>query len=551
MNHTKYRKFPRFEFKERTWPEKELVQAPVWCSTDLRDGNQALQVPMTLEQKIEFYKFLVKIGFKEIEVSFPSASETEYKLIRTLIEEDLIPDDVTVQIFTQARDHLIEKTFESIVGVKKAIIHLYNSTCPMHRDWVFNKSKEEVKEMAIHGAEMFQKYGEKYGIEKFRFQYSPETFNATEIDFALDICNSVLDIWKPTADRKHIINLPETVQYTTPNVYADQIEYMCNNLKYRENVIVSLHTHNDRGTGIAASELAIMAGADRVEGTLFGNGERTGNADLMVLAMNFYMQGIDPGLDFSNIDDVVKEYKKYTLMPIHPRHPYAGELVFTAFSGSHQDAIKKGMDKIGTDYKVWQMPYLIIDPKDVGRSYEAIIRINSQSGKGGVFYVLEQKFGIKVPMKAMQQEFGDYMTVVSDSSNKELSPEEIYDLFRKEYVNVDSPVAFIKFEEKTNGESTIISDISVNGCEKNITGKGRGFLEAFCKAVSEELKIKFDVKDYSEHSLEDGSKSKAITYMQITDDSGRSYFGAGISASISKSSIKALISAINRMMQAK
>lgn len=549
MDHAKYGKFPKFEFKERTWPDKEFTKAPVWCSTDLRDGNQALRVPMTLEQKIEFYKFLVKIGFKEIEVSFPSASETEYKLIRTLIEKNLIPDDVTVQVFTQARDHLIEKTFESVEGIRNVIVHLYNSTCPMHRDWVFNKSKEEVKEMAIHGAEMFQKYGEKHGIERFRFEYSPETFNATEMDFALEICNSVLDIWKPTADRKHIINLPETVQYTTPNVYADQIEYACNNLKYRENVIVSLHTHNDRGTGIAASELAILAGADRVEGTLFGNGERTGNADLMVLAMNFYMQGIDPGLDFSHIDDIVKEYEKFTLMPVHPRHPYAGDLVFTAFSGSHQDAIKKGMEKMGKDYKVWQMPYLIIDPKDVGRNYEAIIRINSQSGKGGVFYVLEQKFGIKVPMKAMQQEFGNYITAVSDGNNKELAAEEIYDLFREEYVNVSDPVSLVKFEEKTNGNSKIISEITVNGQSKTITGAGRGFMEAFCKAVSEELKIKFDVKDYSEHSLEDGSGSKAITYMHIAGVSGQDFFGAGISSSISKSSLKALVSAVNRMLR--
>lgn len=549
MNYKKYKKFAKFEFRERTWPEKELTKAPVWCSTDLRDGNQALQIPMTLEQKIEFYKFLVKLGFKEIEVSFPSASDTEYKLIRTLIEENLIPDDVTVQVFTQAREHLIEKTFESIDGIKKAIIHLYNSTCPMHRDWVFNKSKEEVKDMAIYGAEKFQEYGKKYGIEKFRFQYSPETFNATEIDFALDICNCVLDIWKPSPDRKHIINLPETVQYTTPNVYADQIEYMCNNLKFRENVVVSLHTHNDRGTGIAASELALMAGADRVEGTLFGNGERTGNADLMVLAMNFYMQGIDPGLDFSNIDEIVKEYQKYTQMPIHPRHPYAGELVFTAFSGSHQDAIKKGMDKIGKDYKIWQMPYLIIDPKDVGRNYEAIIRINSQSGKGGVFYILEQNFGIKVPMKAMQQEFGNFSTVISDSASKELKPEELYDLFRTEYVNIEVPVKFIKFEEKTNGQSLISAEVSINDKIKTIKGKGRGLLEAFCNAVSDEMNIKFDVKNYSQHSLEDGSKSKAITYMHITDSKDNSFFGAGISSSISKSSIKALISAVNRMLR--
>ena len=548
MNHKKYVKFPKFDFKERTWPDKELVKAPVWCSTDLRDGNQALQVPMDLEQKLEFFKFLVKIGFKEIEVSFPSASETEYRLVRRLVEENMIPDDVTIQVFTQAREHLVARTFEAVKDVKKAIIHLYNSTCPMHRDWVFNKSKEEIKELAVSGAKMFREYGEKYGIEKYRFEYSPETFNATEPDYAVDICNSVLDIWKPEPGRKAIINLPETVQYTTPNVYADQIEYACNNLHCRENVVVSVHTHNDRGTGIAATELAILAGAERVEGTMFGNGERTGNADIMVLAMNFYMQGIDCGLDFSNMDEIVKEYEKFTEMTVHPRHPYAGEFVFTAFSGSHQDAIKKGMDKIGCDYQTWKMPYLIIDPKDIGRNYEAIIRINSQSGKGGVFYVLEQKYGIKVPIKAMQQEFGNIATIVSDSGHKELVPEEIYDLFLKEYVNIDVPVSVSRFEEKANGESVITSDISVNGKVKTIFGKGNGFLDAFSRAISKELGISFDIKSYSEHALEDGAKSKAITYMQI-DGNGKTCFGAGISESISKSSVKALISAINRMIR--
>ena len=549
MNYKKYEKFPKFDLKKRTWPDKELVKAPVWCSTDLRDGNQALQIPMSLEQKIEFFKFLIKIGFKEIEVAFPSASDTEFQLVRTLIEENIIPDDVTIQVLTQAREHLIEKTFESLKGAKNAIVHLYNSTSPMFREWVFNKNQKEVKDMAVTGAKQFEELAAKYNMEHFRYEYSPETFSATEMDFALDICNAVLDVWKPSADRKHIINLPETVQYTTPNVYADQIEYMCGNLKYRENVLVSLHAHNDRGTGIAASELAFLAGADRVEGTLFGNGERTGNADIMVLAMNFFMQGIDCGLDFSDMDGIVKEYQKFTMMPVHPRHPYAGELVFTAFSGSHQDAIKKGMEKIGHDYKTWKMPYLIIDPKDVGRNYEAIIRINSQSGKGGVFYVLEQKYGIKVSMKAMAQEFGNITTEVSDKGNKELVAEEIYDLFRQEYVNVDTPLALVSFEEKTNGESAVSADISVNGVSKSIDGKGRGIIDAFCKALTKELNISFDVRDYSEHSLEDGAKSKAITYIQISDANGNSYFGAGISASISKSSIKALISAVNRMIK--
>jgi 2-isopropylmalate synthase len=548
MNYKKYEKPPKFDFKERTWPSKELIKAPVWCSSDLRDGNQALRVPMSLEQKIEFYKFLVKIGFKEIEVAFPAASDTEFEFVRTLIEKDMIPDGVTIQVLTQAREQLIERTFESLKGVKKAIVHLYNSTSPMFRQWVFNKDKQEVKEMAVRSARQFLECAAKYGGERFRFEYSPETFTSTEMDFAADICNAVLDVWKPSADQKAVINLPETVQYSTPNVYADQIEYMCKNLNYRQNVMVSLHSHNDRGTGIAATELALLAGADRVEGTLFGNGERTGNADILVLAMNFYMQGMDPGLDFSNMEQVIRDYVKFTSMPVHPRHPYAGDLVFTAFSGSHQDAIKKGMEITGKNYEKWKMPYLIIDPKDVGRDYEAIIRINSQSGKGGVFYILEHNYGINVPIKEMQREFGNIVTKVSDNGHKELSPAEIYDLFVKTYVEIDSPAALVKFEEKTNGQTSVNAEISIDGIIKNISGKGSGLLEVFCKALSDELGLVFDVKNYSEHALTIGSGSKAVTYIHIADAKGKSYFAAGISSSISKSSVKALLNAVNKMI---
>lgn len=549
MNHNKYKPRPAFQFPERTWPEKQITKAPVWCSVDLRDGNQALPVPMSLEQKLDFFKFLVKIGFKEIEVAFPAASDTEFTFTRRLIEGGIIPDDVAIQVLTQSRDHIIERTFESLRGAKKAIVHLYNATSPLHRNVAFQMSKEQVKEMAVRGAEKFVELAEKYGRERFLFEYSPETFTSTEMDYAAEVCNAVLDVWQPTPDRKVVINLPATVEGATANVYADQIEYMCRSLKYRENIIVSLHAHNDRGCAVAATELAVMAGADRVEGTLFGNGERTGNADILTLAMNLYTQGIDPMLDFSHISDVVETYERSTLMPVSPRQPYAGELVFCAFSGSHQDAIRKGMAQIGESYEYWEVPYLPIDPTDVGRTYEAVVRINSQSGKGGVAYILEQKYGISMP-KPMQQEFGNRATQVSDSNQKELIPEEIQQLFYQEYVNLDSPLSLVRYQEKSNGETTVTAGILLDGMEKSIQGSGNGLLDAFCNAISQELNIKFDIKNYNEHSLEDSSTSKAITYMQISDMQGHSFFGAGISSSISKSSLKAVVSAVNRMLQA-
>ncbi|MDP4152463.1 MAG: 2-isopropylmalate synthase [Bacillota bacterium] len=551
-NYTRYTQYMPIRLADRTWPDKQIEKAPIWCSVDLRDGNQALEVPMNLEQKVDFFKFLVKMGFKEIEVGFPAASDTEYIFTRTLIEQNLIPDDVTIQVLTQSREHIIRKTFEALNGVKHAIVHLYNSTSTLQRDVVFCKDKPEITALAVSGAKLIRELAEEYGSERFVFEYSPESFTGTEPDYAAEICNAVIDVWKPTADKKVIINLPSTVEMGTPNIYADMIEYMCRNIKNRENVLISLHAHNDRGCAVAASELGILAGADRVEGTLFGNGERTGNADIMNIAMNMYTQGIDPCLDFSHIDNAVEIYEKSTNMSVHPRHPYAGSLVFTAFSGSHQDAINKGMNKMKEHPDRWEVPYLPIDPVDVGRNYDPIIRINSQSGKGGVAYILEHSYGLHVP-KIMQQHFSSIVTRVSDSQNKELLPEEIYHLFENEYINLSNPIGFESYAEgETEGDdSTVNAVITVNGEKKNISGCGNGILSAFCKALMNEFGITFEVTNYSEHSLEYGSKSRAITYMHISGADGSSFYGAGVSGSISKSSIKAVVSAVNKMMQTK
>jgi len=551
MDHTKYRPFPNFEFTERTWPGKKITKAPFWCSVDLRDGNQALEVPMDLGQKVEFFEFLCKVGFKEIEIGFPAASDTEYIFTRKLIDGGLIPDGVVIQVLTQARDHIMEKTFEALEGVKKAVVHLYNSTSTLQRDVVFNKSKDEIKELAVYGAKRVKELAEKYGEERFIFEYSPESFTGTEPDYALDVINAVLDIWRPDLGKKAIINLPSTVEMTTPNVFADQVEYMCANIKYREHVIISLHTHNDRGCAVAAAELGLLAGADRIEGTLFGNGERTGNSDILTIAMNMYSQGIDMNLDFSDMDSIVRMYEKSTLLDVHNRHPYAGLLVFTAFSGSHQDAIKKGMAKLAAsgENPKWEIPYLPIDPTDIGRDYEAIIRVNSQSGKAGVSFVLERKYGMVIP-KAMQQDFSAIATRESDAGHKELIPKEIHALFEREYINVESPVSLIRYNEKTNGESFVWAEISINGELAVIEGGGGGLLDAFCDALEKRLDISFEIENYSEHSLEYGTKSRAITYVHIKN-AERDYFGAGVSSSISKSSIKAVVSAVNRMMNAK
>jgi len=546
MDFRRYRPFPEIDLPNRKWPGRKIMKAPVWCSVDLRDGNQALVTPMNLSQKLDYFKFLVSIGFKEIEIGFPAASETEYGFARALIDGGLIPEDVVIQVLTQSREHIIRKTFEAVEGAKKVIVHLYNPTSTLQREAVFIKNKQEIKEIAINGAVLFNKLADEYGRERFSFEYSPESFTGTELEYALDICNAVIDIWDPSPENKVIINLPSTVELSTPNVYADQIEYMSENLLRRDSICLSLHTHNDRGTGIAASELGLMAGADRIEGTLFGNGERTGNADLMNMALNLYTQGIDPQLDFSDIDRMVTIYEEYTGMNVHPRHPYAGSLVYTAFSGGHQDAINKGMAKMKEHPERWEVPYLPIDPKDVGRSYDPIIRINSQSGKGGVAYVLEHHYGIIIP-KSMQPLVGEAVQRHTDSMGSELQPEQIHNIFMKEYVNLEEPLKLLRYNEMTNGDTTVEACVVFRGEQREISGHGSGILDAFCKALRNELELDFEIIQYSEHSLEYSSRSRAITYVEISDANGKKLFGSGISGSISKSSLRAVVSAVNKM----
>lgn len=545
MNFHRYRPFPPVNLPDRTWPSKVITKAPIWCSVDLRDGNQALEKPMNLEQKIEFFKYLVKIGFKEIEVGFPAASDTEYLFCRTLIEQNLIPDDVTIQVLTQSREHIIKKTFEALEGVNKAVVHLYNSTSTLQRDVVFNKSQKEIIELAEFGAKLVKELAEEYGREHFEFEYSPESFSGTELDYAVEISNAVIDIWQPDEKHKVILNLPNTVEMATPNVYADQVEYVCRNIKNRENIIISIHPHNDRGTAVAASELGVMAGADRVEGTLFGNGERTGNADIMVMALNMFSQGVDPELDFSNINECIRIYESSTGLDVHPRHPYAGDLVYTAFSGSHQDAIKKGMAKMIEHPDRWEVPYLPIDPLDVGRNYDPIIRINSQSGKGGVAYILESNYGLRIP-KAMQQDFGAIVTQKSVDLDKELTPEEIYNLFMDTYY-VKEPLSVVYYTEHSSKDNVdLICDLLYNNEPLKLEASGNGIVDAFCGAISEKFDVSFNIVDYSQHSLEFGSKSRAITYVQIYNCKKESSFGVGISANIAKSSLRAIVSAVNQ-----
>lgn len=531
------------------WTEKEYItKAPIWCSVDLRDGNQALIIPMSLEEKLEYFQMLVDLGFKEIEVGFPAASETEYAFLRKLIEEDLIPDDVTIQVLTQAREHIIKRTFESLVGAKKAVVHVYNSTSVAQRDQVFRKSKEEIIAIAVKGAELLKKYAaETPG--NFQFQYSPESFTGTEIEFSLEICNRVIDIWNPTADDKIIINLPATVSMSMPHVYASQIEYMSDHLKARDNVILSVHPHNDRGTGVADTELALLAGADRVEGTLFGNGERTGNVDIVTLALNMYSHGVDPKLNFEKLPAIIKKYERLTRMTVHERQPYAGELVFTAFSGSHQDAIAKGMKWRENEVRdFWTVPYLPIDPHDIGRQYEGdIIRINSQSGKGGVAYILQQTYGIDLPQE-MREGFGYHVKDVSDQSHKELSPEEIYDLFMQEYVNISTPVEYVSFKYTENGEYNATVTIKVDGEEITCRGKGNGRFDAISNALKEHLQLEYTDLTYNEHALTIGSSSQAISYVGIRAKDDQVYWGSGIDTDIMVSSIKGLFSVINKIL---
>lgn len=530
------------------WTQKEYItEAPIWCSVDLRDGNQALIVPMNLEEKLEYFKLLVEIGFKEIEVGFPAASETEFAFLRTLIENNLIPDDVTIQVLTQSREHIIRKTFESLKGAKRAVVHLYNSTSVAQREQVFRKSKEEIIDIAVSGAKLLKECAEETE-GNFQFQYSPESFTGTEIDFALEICNKVLDIWQPTAENPVIINLPATVSMSMPHVYASQIEYMSGHLKFREHVILSVHPHNDRGTGVADAELGMLAGAQRVEGTLFGNGERTGNVDIVTLALNMYSHGVDPKLNFENIPAIISVYERLTKMRVGERHPYGGELVFTAFSGSHQDAIAKGMKwREEKEPSHWSVPYLLIDPKDIGRQYEGdIIRINSQSGKGGIGYVLQQNYGLDLPQK-MREHFGYCVKNVSDQQQKELMPDEIYNIFLKEYVNLNTPVELVKYRFKDDEEFQTIVTIRKGNEVEELTGAGNGRLDSISNALQSHLGIDYTDLVYKEHALETGSKSQAVSYIGITASDGSVYWGCGIDVDIMTSSVKALFSAVNQM----
>ena len=554
QNYTKYRKgYYLPPVLDLSWAKKEYPDhAPVWCSVDLRDGNQSLIIPMSLDEKIEFYKMLVKIGFKEIEVGFPAASDTEYEFLRRLVDDNLIPDDVTVQVLTQARPHIIRKTFEALRGVKNAIVHVYNSTSVAQREQVFRMTKDEIKEIAVEGAKLLKELTEEAG-ENYRFEYSPESFTGTEPEYALEVCNAVLDVWQPKADRKPIINIPVTVEMSMPHIYAMQVAYISQNLKYRENVVLSLHPHNDRGCGVADSEMGLLAGADRIEGTLFGNGERTGNADIVTIGMNMFALGVDPGLDFSNMPELTEMYERVTRMHVHDRQPYAGALVFAAFSGSHQDAIAKGMKwREETDPARWTVPYLPVDPQDVGREYDAdVIRINSQSGKGGVGFIMEHQYGVAMPKK-MREDFGYFVKSVSDHKHKELLPDEIYQLFQNEYVNVEMPYKLIDFTLKKEPDGSRSGEVImlVNGKEQTYKARGNGRLDAVSSALQQNLGVSYKDLTYSEHALEIGQASRAMAYIGITGTDGRTFWGAGMDTDIITASILALVSAINRMKHA-
>ena len=529
------------------WAKKDYIdKAPAWCSVDLRDGNQALVIPMSLEQKVEFFKLLVQIGFKEIEVGFPAASETEYTFLRTLIDRKLIPEDVTIQVLTQAREHIIRKTFEAVKGAPKAIVHVYNSTSVAQREQVFKKSKEEILKIAVEGAKLLKELAEQTE-GNFQFEYSPESFTGTEPEYALEVCNAVIDVWQPTPDNKCIINLPVTVEHSMPHVYASQVEYMCKHMLYRENVIVSLHPHNDRGCGVADSEMGILAGADRIEGTLFGNGERTGNVDIVTLGMNMYSQGVDPKLDFSDMPHICEVYERCTGMTVGERSPYSGALVFAAFSGSHQDAIAKGMHWIEEkDPNRWTVPYLPIDPTDVGRNYDAdVIRINSQSGKGGVGYILETKYGLNLPPK-MREAMGYAAKGVSDHLHKELHPDEIFDLFKKTFENVGQPYSIneVHFQQTGEGITTKVTS-TFNGKTITTEAVGNGRLDAVSNALKKAYELKYSLEVYQEHALERSSSSKAIAYVGIKKPDGTMAWGAGVDPDIIRASIDAFVTAIN------
>jgi 2-isopropylmalate synthase len=549
---TKYRPFPPVALPNRQWPNRTLTRAPIWCSVDLRDGNQALAQPMSVEEKLEYFDLLVKIGFKEIEVGFPSASQIEFDFCRRLIEEKCIPGDVAIQVLCQCREELITRSIESLRGAKNAIFHLYNSTSPSQRKHVFNASRDDIKHIAVQGTKWVKHHAAPLiaAGTRLRFEYSPESFTSTELEFALEVCEAVTDVWQPTVDNQIILNLPATVEYATPNVHADQIEWMCTHLTRRDRTLVSLHTHNDRGTGIAATELALLAGADRVEGTLFGNGERTGNLDVVTVALNLYTHGIHPGLDFSNINEIRDVYERCTRLEVPARQPYAGELTFTAFSGSHQDAIKKSWAVQKKDAP-WDVLYIPIDPADIGRSYKAIIRINSQSGKGGVAYVLEQEYGFSLP-KLMHKEIGKLINDVADKRGTELTSTDVHEVFQREYLTRTAPIALQHFRT-TERDSAVKCEavLTIDQRAHTLAGTGNGPIDAFVHALGATSLPKFEVLSYSEHSLGKGSEARAVSYIQIKTERGHALFGAGIDTNIELASIKAIVCALNRALAKK
>ena len=548
LNYKRYKRVPVVNFPERTWPNKEIEKAPVWCSVDLRDGNQALVEPMVVEEKVEMFNLLVKLGFKEIEVGFPAASQIEYDFLRTLVDRKLIPDDVEVQVLVQCREHLIKRTFEALKGIKKAIVHIYNSTSTLQRDVVFHKDMDEIKDIAIVGTKMVQRYAAECDT-KIRLEYSPESFTGTELDFALDICTAVQETWGATKENPIIINLPSTVEMNTPNVYADQIEWMNTHFKNRESIILSVHPHNDRGEGVASTELALLAGADRVEGTLFGNGERTGNVDILTVAYNMFSQGINPELNIENVREIAEVYERCTKMQIPPRHPYAGKLVFTAFSGSHQDAINKGMQALHErNSQYWEVPYLPIDPSDIGRQYEPIVRINSQSGKGGVGYILERNYGLVMPPK-MREAMGYAAKAVSDVENKELMPEEIYRVFLDKFVGIKEPYQITEVHFKQENGITTEVTTCYRGEKKVTSATGNGRLNAGSNALKKAYGFDYKLVTYQEHALTKSSSSSAIAYVGIETPNGKIHWGAAIDPDIIRASIDALLTAINHSVK--
>ncbi|MCM1049145.1 MAG: 2-isopropylmalate synthase [Clostridiales bacterium] len=553
LNYKRYQKNPVVYYPEREWPNKEIVKAPIWCSVDLRDGNQALIEPMLVHEKIEFFNYLIKLGFKEIEIGFPAASQIEYDFLRQLIERRMIPDDVMVQVLTQCREELIDRTFESIQGCKQAVVHIYNSTSTLQRDVVFGMDKEHIIGIAVEGTKMVKERAKNFP-GKIVLEYSPESFTGTELDFALEICTAVQETWGPTKEEPMIINLPSTVEMNTPNVYADQIEWMNKHFKNRESIILSVHPHNDRGTGVASTELALLAGADRVEGTLFGNGERTGNVDILNIAYNMFSQGIDPELAIEHINESIEIYERCCKIPIHPRHPYAGKMVFTAFSGSHQDAINKGIKAMKErNSQIWQVPYLPIDPADIGKEYEPIVRINSQSGKGGVAFIMDTYFGFKLP-KGMHREFADVIQAISEKQG-EVSPEQIMDSFRSEYLDQKEPIHFRKLrmddlsgEIKSEFDTRVVVEYTDHDVSKKFEAVGNGPIDAAKRGLQEALSIDIKILDYEEHALQSGSNSQAAAYIHLLDvNSGRVTYGVGVSSNITRASVRAIFSAINRL----